>query len=121
MDIFSRLMLSQEHNILLDGVKITPKSEHISHPFLAYDCLLFVKDNLVECRNLLTTIYLFSKASCQLINFEKSGIFFSKKVQHKHQRIMSKLLKIKYISLKDPYLASPIFMDKSKGKKPLSQ
>lgn len=116
MKIFSRLLLNQEHKKLLHGVKIAPKSEPISHLFFAHDCLLFLKVDLVECRNLLDTIYIFSKASGQIINFEKSGVFFSKKVEPKHKRMMSKLLKINQIDLKDSYLGAPLFPDRSKIK-----
>lgn len=104
MEIFSRIILTSEEEKTIHGVKITPKNRPISHLFFADDCLLFIRADLKEYHNILALIETFSKDSGQLINFEKSGVFFSKKVQPKHQRMISKLLKIKKIDPKDTYL-----------------
>ncbi|XP_026383536.1 uncharacterized protein LOC113279033 [Papaver somniferum] len=79
-----------------------------------YDCLLFIRVDLKECHNILKLIETFSTTSGQMINFEKSGVFFSKKVQPKHQTMICKILKIKKIDPKDTYLGTPLFISREK-------
>lgn len=116
MEVFPRLILANEASKHVHGIKMTRNSQPISHLLFVDDCLLFAKADLEECRNLLNIIEQFSKASGQLIYFNKSGLFFSKKVHPRHQRMMSRLLKIKKINIKDAYLGDPLFIDKSKLK-----
>ncbi|XP_026384999.1 uncharacterized protein LOC113280607 [Papaver somniferum] len=116
MEIFSRLLLAGEKEQLINGVKITPKNGPISHIFFADACLLFIRANFRECHNLISLLDSFGKASGQLINFDKSGFFFSKKVQPKHQRMIRKILKIKKINPQDSYLGTALFISKAKIK-----
>ncbi|XP_026378874.1 uncharacterized protein LOC113273354 [Papaver somniferum] len=114
MEIFSRMLLSSEEEKTIHGVQITSKNSHISHLFFADDCLLFIRADLKKCSNILALIDNFSKASGQLINFGNSGVFFSKNVQPKHQRMICRLLKIKKIDPKDTYLGTPLFISRDK-------
>ncbi|XP_026400661.1 uncharacterized protein LOC113296574 [Papaver somniferum] len=114
MEIFSRLLIKGEEEASIHGVKITPKNCPISHLFIADNCLLFIRADLKECHNIRKLIETFSTASGQMINFEKSGFFFSKKVQPKHQRMICKILKIKKIDPKDTYLGTPLFISRAK-------
>lgn len=116
MEVLSRLLYHLETIKKVQGIKLTPKSPLISHLFFADDLLLFTKADLGSCQNMLDAINMFSIASGQVINFSKSGLFFSKKVHNKHQGIISRLLKIKKINIKDTHLGVPLFIDKSKLK-----
>lgn len=116
MEVFSRLLTFLETQKKVHGIKLTPKATPISHLFFVDDLLLFTKADLDSSNNLLMAIQLFSKASGQVINFTKSGLFFSKKVHNKHQGIICRLMKIKKINIKDTHLGMPLFIDKSKLK-----
>lgn len=89
MEVFSRLLCHLETVKKIPGIKLTPKSPPISHLFFADDLLLFTKADLGSCKNLLDAISLFSDSSGQVINFTKSGLFFSKRVHSKHQGIIN--------------------------------
>lgn len=95
MEVFSRLLSHLQNTKQVQGIKLTPKSPPISHLFFADDLLLFTKADLGSCKNLLEAIHTFSVASGQVINFEKSGLFFSKKVHNKHIGIICRMMKIK--------------------------
>ncbi|XP_026459415.1 uncharacterized protein LOC113360081 [Papaver somniferum] len=68
------------------------------------DCMLFSKASLVYAKNLMIIINKFAKASGQAINLEKSGFFTSKKMYHKHIKLISKALGIKFLSSTEKYL-----------------
>lgn len=116
MEVFSRLLLHLESKNKVQGIRLTKTAPNISHLFFADDLLLFTKANLDSCKNLMDAINMFSLASGQVVNFEKLGIFFSKKVHKKHQEIMSRLMKIKKMDIKDTHLGVPLFIDISKLK-----
>ncbi|XP_026434310.1 uncharacterized protein LOC113331882 [Papaver somniferum] len=80
MDCFSRLMVKAEHAGVLQGIKVPTSSPAISHLFFADDCLIFAKANLQGARTLDSIIKNFSKYSGQSINFGKSGMAFSSKM-----------------------------------------
>lgn len=76
MEVLSRLLCHLESVKQVIGIKLIPKSTLIFHLFFADDLLLFTRADLGSCKNLLEAINLFSKASRQVINFSKSGLFF---------------------------------------------
>lgn len=116
MEVFSRLLTHLQTIEKVQGIKLSPNSPPISHLFFTDDLLLFTVADLGSCQNLLQAIHIFSAASGQVINFEKSGLFFSKKVHKKHIGIICRLMKIKKINFKDTNLGVPLFIDKSKLK-----
>lgn len=96
MKIFFRFYPPSGKKIKLYMVlKFLIKVTQFSIFLLTDNCLHFAKADLTECKNILDIIETFSRAFEQLINFDRPGIYFSEKIYHKHQRMMSKLLQIK--------------------------
>lgn len=116
MEVFSRILCHLETTKQVTDIKLTPKSPPISHLFFADDLLLFTKADLGSCKNLLEAVNLFSISSGKVINFNKSGLFFSKKDHSRHQGIICRMMKIKKINIKDTYLGVPLFVGRSKLK-----
>ncbi|XP_026377691.1 uncharacterized protein LOC113271987 [Papaver somniferum] len=78
------------------------------------DCMLFCKASLTYARNLMKIIDVFSKASGQVISFEKSGFITSSKMHHKHIKLFSRTLNIKFLSNSEKYLGTPLFINRNK-------
>lgn len=107
----SRLFADAEANNQFTGIKINKNCPVISHLLFADDCFIFGKADVVEIRNLLDILDIFSASSGQTINYHKSGVYFSKKVHSKHCKILVNMLKVKRISKNDKYLGTPLFFN----------
>ncbi|XP_026435154.1 uncharacterized protein LOC113332871 [Papaver somniferum] len=107
MEVLSQLFLKAEEEKLIQGFKFKKNSPSIYHLFFADDSMLFVKASVTYARNILNIINVFAKASGQAINFEKSGFITSGKMHHRHIKILSKTLKMKFLSSSEKYLGTP--------------
>ncbi|XP_026383447.1 uncharacterized protein LOC113278940 [Papaver somniferum] len=72
--------------------------------------------SITYARNLKKIINVFAKASGQAINFKKSGFIDNGKMHHKHIKLMSRTLKIKFLSNYEKYLGTPLFIGRDKSK-----
>lgn len=91
--------------------KIAPS---ITHLFFADDCMLFSKASIAYVRNLMQILNNFAKASRQAINFDKSGFFTSANIHHKHIKLVSRTLGLKYLSSSEKYLGTPLFVNRDR-------
>ena len=74
----SRLLSSAMVRQEISGLKIAKHSPALSHLFFADDTLIFCKANKEEAAKVMKLLELYGKASGQIINAEKSSVFFSK-------------------------------------------
>lgn len=74
----------------------------------------FVKASHNEADNVLSIIRAFRVASGQVINFQKSGCFFSKKVHPDKCVSLIRSLNVKKTELGDKYLGIPLFINRNK-------
>lgn len=116
MEVLSQLLLKGESDNLIQGFKIRNNSPSISHLFFADDCMLFSKASITYARHLMMIINKFVKASGQAINFEKSGFFTSANMHHKHIKLLSRSLGMKFLSSTEKYLGTPLFINRDKTK-----
>ncbi|XP_026451335.1 uncharacterized protein LOC113351597 [Papaver somniferum] len=114
MKTFSRSLLQAEHNNLIHYIKINEYCPAISHLFFADDCLIFAKAYNKEARNLMNIIDKFSTFSGQSINYQKSGIAFSKGVPNQLKNEISNILNIKKLAINDNYLGVPLLLQRNK-------
>lgn len=78
--------------------------------------MLFSKASLTYARHLMKIINTFAKTFGQAINLEKSGFFTSSKLHHKHIKLLTKTLGIKFLSSFEKYLGTPLFVKRDKTK-----
>lgn len=116
MEGLSRFLLEAEEKKLITGIKMGKDSPSISHLLFADDCLIFTRVGKKECKNLVKILDLFSQGSGQLINYDKSGIFFSNSVSNSEAREILQILKVGRVRVDDKYLGVPLFTHKSKIK-----
>lgn len=114
MKALSRTIKEAEDNGLIKGIKIVHQAPSVSHLLFADNCLLFCKVSENTCHNLVKLFRDFGLASGKLINLEKSGVFFSPKTKHSIRYGVKDILGVTSIPLKDKYLGSPLFTNKSK-------
>ncbi|XP_026419493.1 uncharacterized protein LOC113315432 [Papaver somniferum] len=78
------------------------------------DCMIFCKANKIEAQNIMQLLQTFGNTSGQLINFHKSGVFFSKNTNPELIPQISNAMGVQVLQLDDKYLGSPFFTNRSK-------
>ncbi|KAF5178891.1 hypothetical protein FRX31_031522 [Thalictrum thalictroides] len=53
-------------------------------------------------------------ATGQKVNYEKSKIFLSKYIHHRHKKLLKSILKVGDLKAKDKYLGSPLLLSRSR-------
>ncbi|CAL9007199.1 unnamed protein product [Prunus brigantina] len=86
------------------GLLSSPHGYRISNLVFADDCLIFVKAMPVAARKVLAILEAFAKASGQRINFHKSTIYFSPRVQSNVKSNISNVLQIQHRTTIGKYL-----------------
>ncbi|XP_026437835.1 uncharacterized protein LOC113336058 [Papaver somniferum] len=114
MEALSRYLTNAESQGLIHGTKVCSEALAINHLLFADDCMIFCKANMEECNNLIKIFQEFGHSFGQLINFSKSGIFFSKNTAPSIADNISDAIKVQRINTSDKYLRSPLFTNRSK-------
>ncbi|XP_026378414.1 uncharacterized protein LOC113272831 [Papaver somniferum] len=113
-DIIGAGIVKMVQNFFSSGIKICKVAPSISHLLFADDCMIFCKANLIEAQNIMKNLQLFGSTSGQLINFNKSGVFFSKNTNPSLIPKISGSMGVQVLQLDDKYLGSPLFTHRSK-------
>lgn len=92
MEILSRLLEKAIEEKRISGFQINNMAPNISHLFFADDCFLFTG---------------------QMVNLQKSNVYFSPKIHPKHGKILAKILNVPMMTKNDRYLGTPLFFDKN--------
>ncbi|XP_026430967.1 uncharacterized protein LOC113328091 [Papaver somniferum] len=114
MESLSRYLTHAETHQQIHGSKICKDAPDINHLLFADDCMILCKANLQEYNNLIQIFKEFGQSSGQLINFSKSGIFFSKNTAMDIADNINNTLKVQRINPTIKYLGSHMFTTKSK-------
>ncbi|XP_026428433.1 uncharacterized protein LOC113324332 [Papaver somniferum] len=112
-DRLGHLSNSQQNNSI-KGIKVAAGSPAINHLLFADDCLIFTQANITSANNRLDILHNFSTQSGQVINFDKSSIYFSKKTNPEMVDSITHLMGVKPMSSKERYLGSPLLFGHSK-------
>ena len=98
----------------LTGVKISRGAPVITHLFFADDSLVFCKADIQEAGKLMKILKVYEKATGQLINMDKSSVFFSKNtIQSVREKICHTMGSIQQIG-QGQYLGLPMIITRSK-------
>ncbi|KAI5312444.1 hypothetical protein L3X38_041617 [Prunus dulcis] len=89
------------------GLLSSPHGYRISNLVFADDCLIFAKATPAASRKVLDVLAAFAKAFGLRINFHKSTIYFSLKVQSHVKNNISTVLQIQHRTTIGKYLVSP--------------
>jgi hypothetical protein len=98
----------------LTGVKLSRSCPVVSHLFFADDALFFLKATLHNCVVLDRIFKVYCRASGQLINYDKSSIYFSPNTPQQLQFLMCELFNINLVDNPGNYLGMPTIWGRSK-------
>ncbi|CAN6553756.1 unnamed protein product [Malus baccata var. baccata] len=115
-EVFSCLIQNAVQKKLLDGVQLGVSGPVISYIFFADDTLLFLKADDKNCRNLVDLINKYCEASGQLVNFQKSSVYFGANIPKRVSADLAHILNIKAVEDPGAYLGVPAIWGRSKVK-----
>ncbi|XP_026410805.1 uncharacterized protein LOC113306033 [Papaver somniferum] len=116
MEYLSRSLLVAETNKSITGIKVSRKSLLISHLFFADDILIFGQANMQHLDHILHTLQEFGKLSGQILNFDKSCVYFIKNLSPNDCANLARALNMYLVSDSEKYLGAPLLLGHSKIK-----
>ncbi|KAM0978101.1 hypothetical protein ACFX2C_014109 [Malus domestica] len=84
----SAVLRKREEQGSLHGIRVTPNGMQISHLFFADDAVIFCKATEVEVRVILEVLQCYVAASGQIINREKSSLYFGNQCPRQQRRLI---------------------------------
>ncbi|XP_026451075.1 uncharacterized protein LOC113351275 [Papaver somniferum] len=116
MEAFSRLLQLNVDSGCLSGIRINQHCPVINHLFFADDCLLFFEADSTQMHQLQHLLHIFGQASGQVINMQKSTLFFGKQTSNAHRYNITGILGMKVMGLGEKYLGIPLLLHRSRHK-----
>ncbi|XP_026384293.1 uncharacterized protein LOC113279856 [Papaver somniferum] len=116
MEYLSRSLLLAETDKSIIGVKFSRKAPPITHLLFADDILIFGQANFQHVNNFLKILPDFGKLSGQMLNFDKSCVYFSKKLSPEFCDSLAQDVNMNIVSDSEKYLGAPLLLGHSKIK-----
>lgn len=98
----------------IEGFSLCRCGPKITHLFFADDCLLLCRSNLAECEKIKELLAVYEAASGQMVNKDKTTLFFSKNTDEESQEVIKQSLGVPAIQHYEKYLGLPSFVGKNK-------
>ncbi|CAM8887236.1 unnamed protein product [Rhodiola kirilowii] len=109
----SRLRELQSRN-KINGVKICREAPEVSHLLFADDSMFFLRADIKNAVNLKEALKDYEKLSGQMINFNKSEIFFSQNVPGNIRESICRVLGVEQVDKISRYLGLPVMFSHNK-------
>ncbi|XP_026397062.1 uncharacterized protein LOC113291782 [Papaver somniferum] len=116
MEYLSSSLLVAETNKTITGIKVSRKAPPISHLLFDDDILIFGQANMQHVDHILHTLQEFRKLSGQILNFDKSYVYFSNNLSPNDCVILAQALNMSLVSDSEKYLGAPLLLGHSKIK-----
>ncbi|KAK4268822.1 hypothetical protein QN277_022056 [Acacia crassicarpa] len=113
-EVLSNMISKSQVNKRLKGVKLSNGCPVLTHSFFADDALLYMHASRRNCMYLANILELYCAASGQVINLDKSSIFFSANTPPAVISMVSDILKIPVTEDPGAYLGIPSIWGKTK-------
>lgn len=111
---FSNLLRKAEQSKKITGISVSRGGLRISHLFFADDSLIFCKADKDQANQLMNILEVYGKGSGQVINLEKSAVFFSKNLQRECKVEIAQCLGNIQEAQQGKYLALPMVVTRSR-------
>ena len=98
----------------IHGFSICRNGPKLTHLFFADDCLLFCRFTLEECEKIQQILAYYEEATGQVVNKDKTTLFFSKNTSEQSQEAIKNSLNVNAIQHYEKYLGLPSFIGRSK-------
>ena len=99
---------------VIRGVSICKKGPRLTHLFFADDSIVFCRATIAECHMIQKLLSCYERASGQMLNRCKTGLFFSKSTASEIQNQIKDSLGVQDIKHYEKYLGLPALVGKSK-------
>ena len=107
-------MLLQAENIgQILGLKFN-RELSVTHLLFADDSLVFTRASTIDCRNLKQIFDDYAAASSQIINYDKSSMFFSSGANQSQIEEIKSIFGLNVVSKHEKYLGLPSMVGRSK-------
>lgn len=110
----SSLLHLAEHKAAFPGVQFGKNDPAISHLFFTDDSLIISGATPSECKTLKTILDVYAQASGQIINYDKSSIFFSTNTPLETRDEIKQIFNLEAVSHHENYLGLLSMIGKSK-------
>nr|XP_027071881.1 uncharacterized protein LOC113696703 [Coffea arabica] len=111
---FSNLLRRATQAGRMNGIKISRQGPSVTHLFFADDSLIFCRANSQEAKELRRILELYEQESGQVVNLDKSSVFFSKNVtEATKEGVCAELGSIQPVS-QGKYLGLPMVITRTK-------
>ncbi|XP_050207714.1 uncharacterized protein LOC126657122 [Mercurialis annua] len=111
---FSALIRKGIRDRVISGGRVCRGGPRISHLLFADDSVLFIKASSREGRALKEIITSYEEASGQVVNIDKSEMFFSTGVAQNHRTELAEMLGFRVVDYFKKYLGMPTLVGRSK-------
>ncbi|XP_027062993.2 uncharacterized protein [Coffea arabica] len=111
---FSNLLKRAEESKRIQGLKISRNGPVLTHLFFADDSIIFCKANKNEAVEIMKVLKTYEKASGQLVNLDKSAVFFSKNMDDELKKEVCLTLGGMVEAKQGKYLGLPMVVSRSK-------
>lgn len=104
MESFIAVVVRADERGLIHGVRIAPTAPSVSTLCFADDTLIFCRTAKPDANALKSLLKTYAKASGQVINFEKSSMFFNPGVSPSTKNQIASILRVQVVEKHDKYL-----------------
>ncbi|KAM6568466.1 hypothetical protein CsatB_016451 [Cannabis sativa] len=112
---FSSLIKQFEASKRIRGCKVANGAPVISHMLFADDSYVYCRANEREASNVIQLLRIFELASGQIVNFDKSSLFFSSNTLPAVRTLVCQIMGIKAANESSTYLGLPCLIGRNKN------
>ena len=98
----------------IHGFPLCRNGPKLTHLFFADNCLIFCRSTLEECAKIQELLAVYEAVSGQMINKEKTALFFSKNTDAQAQEAIKVALNVSAIQHYEKYMGLPSFVGRNK-------
>ncbi|KAL4368004.1 hypothetical protein GQ457_05G011570 [Hibiscus cannabinus] len=110
----STLLLKEQAEGRIVGVRASQRGPRVNHLLYADDCILFIKNSDREARRMQEVLRIYEKSSVQKVNVDKSAIYFSKGTSQASRNKIQDILHMREEKELGNYLGLPLVVGKNK-------
>ncbi|KAI5352872.1 Hypothetical predicted protein [Prunus dulcis] len=114
IDVLSVMLNKVVERGIVQGIRFSRDGPTLSHLFFADDSILFLKAIKRNCNVVASILNSYSHASGQVINFEKSNVYFSPNTPQQFRETVEHIMHVNITENPGKYLGLPTMWGRSK-------